>query len=135
MGCKKFFTLKMNCYMWHIAVESSTLPTRRYSLQHFRRLDTPILPLFFVEFWMSLRYYYIDNDVFWLILWIWLIVGTFFWYFDFFFAIAWKCYILIFFAFAWKFAGFCRRPSPGNFSSEHEKNQNINFSRCREIKS
>ena len=47
----------MNCYMWHIAVESSTLPTRHEvqstTLSTTRPADfTP----FFVEFWVSLRY-------------------------------------------------------------------------------
>ena len=59
LGCKKFFTLKMNCYMWHIAVESSTLPTRHEvqstTLSTTRPADfTP----FFVEFWVSLRYFW-----------------------------------------------------------------------------
>ena len=45
---------------------------------------------------------------FWLILWIWLIVGTFFWYLDFFSQ--------------WPTA------TPGKFSSELLKNENITFS-------
>ena len=61
------------------------------------------------------------------------VVGTFVWCFDYIFAIAWKCYILIFFAFAWKFAGGRRRPSassdpPANFhgtSSYQQKTQAI----------